>query len=320
MWVLPTISSILGAVSLAMFIYALRAPSIRAQARLDTAMSGVEPVQQTVFPEQAMPWASPDRAASISALMERLPWVDVLQLQLLRAGWIVRPSEFIAFSSLGALAAAGGLALLTHSNLMALPGLLAPYGAAWLWLKARQSTRNRALNAQLPDMLDMMSSSLRAGFSAGQALNRVHAQMLPPVADEVGRTLEEIRFGRSLATALEAMVARTGSYDVALVVSAIQTQLETGGNMSEVLDKIAAMIRERVWLKGEITIAASEGRLSAIVLVILPIAMTLLIQTLNPSYLKPLFATSTGHIMLGIAILLMLVGSWSLHRLTSIEV
>jgi tight adherence protein B len=116
------------------------------------------------------------------------------------------------------------------------------------------------------------------------------------------------------------MVARTANYDLALMVCAVQTQLETGGNMAEVLGKIASMIRERVRLQGEISVGSAEGRFAAVILIALPIALLLLLRIMSPNYLEPLFTTTIGQLILGAAGLLMIVGAIILKRLTTIRI
>lgn len=319
MWILPWLSGVLGTASLTLFVWAIWLLEPPRQSRLATALDGVGTPDDSGPPGEE-PWETVDRAASITRMIARLPWVDKLQIQLLRAGWMLKPSEFIAFSALGALALSSLLMLATHSNWMAIPGFAVACTLVWIVLRSRQISRNRALSAQLPDTLDMICSALRAGFSFGQAMNRVRGQTTPPLSDEFRHALEEIRLGRSLSAALETMVVRTANYDLALVVSAIQTQLEIGGNVAEVLSNIASMIRERVKLKGEIAVASAEGRLSAIVLLAMPVGMGLLIRVLHPTYLNPLFGTPEGKLLLIIGGALMLVGGLILNRLTAIDV
>lgn len=319
MWVLPMISGIFAAASLTMFIWAVLLAEPKSEVRLAAAMEEVSAVPYMAPPGEE-PWETADRAAGIARMIKGLPWVDHLQIQLLRAGWMIKPSEFIAFTALGALAVALLLMLATHSNWMAIPGLLIAYCVVWLVLKSRQISRNRALSTQLPDVLDMLCSSLRAGFSVGQAMKRIQGQTTPPIAEEFRHALEEVRLGRSLSAALETMVVRTGNYDLTLVVSAIQTQLEIGGNLAEVLSNIASMIRERVKLKGEIAVASAEGRLSAVVLLAMPIGMGLIIRVMNGTYLDPLFNTAEGKLLLIFGAALMVAGAAILNRLTAIDV
>ncbi|MEN6403973.1 MAG: type II secretion system F family protein [Armatimonadia bacterium] len=319
LWLLPVLSGVFGAASLIMFIWAILIADSESGMRLAAAMQEVKP-SAIAQPPGSEPWETADRASGISRMIAHLPWVDRLQVQLLRAGWLVKPSEFIAFSTLGALLLASLFMLVTGSSWMGLPGLLIAFCIVWLALKSRQASRNRALSAQLPDVLDMLCSSLRAGFSVGQAMNRVQGQMPPPIATEFRNALEEMRLGRSLADALETMVARTSNYDLALVVSAVQTQLEIGGNIAEVLSNIASMIRERVKLKGEIAVASAEGRLSATVLLAMPVGMALVIRIMNGSYLDPLVSTAEGRLMLATGAALMVLGALILNKLTAIEV
>jgi len=316
MWVLPFISALFAAIALAMLVWVwLTSPSVDAS-RLEAAMRDVSPAEAP----PAAPSASPsDHLGGVSRLIGKRPWVDRLQLELLRADWVMRPSEFIVFDLLVAVAVAVAATLLLHSIVATLLGLVLGHMAIWLVLKSRQASRNRTLSAMLPDMLDTLCSSLRAGFWVGQAMTLIQGQSGPPISQEFQRSLEEIRLGQSLSAALESMVLRTGNYDLALVVSAIQTQLEIGGNMAEVLERISAMIRERVQLKTEIAIAASEGRISSIVLLALPIVMATLIHIVNPHYLEPLTTTMFGRVILGGAIGLMILGGAILNRLTAIE-
>lgn len=287
--------------------------------RFEATMQQVAP---TEAPRLAMAteWDVADRATTVSKFIERMPWTERLQLQLLRAGWVMRPSEFLAYTAIGSAALAGVLMLLLKS-ILALPiGLLAGCAVTYVHLKSTQAKRNHAISNQLPDVLDMLATAVRAGFSFSQGMSRVQAQTMPPISQEFGRTLEEVQLGRSLSDALETMVARTDNYDLALVVSAVQTQLETGGNMAEVLAKISSMIRERVRLQGEINVASSEGRFSAVILIALPIGLTLLLRVMSPAYLQPLVTTGEGKLMIVAAVTLLISGALILRRLVAIRV
>jgi tight adherence protein B len=115
-------------------------------------------------------------------------------------------------------------------------------------------------------------------------------------------------------------VLRTRNYDMELLVSAVQTQLELGGNLAEVLGNISGMVRERVKLAGEIGAATAEGRLSAGILLVMPFAMGLIINMINPGYLAPLLHTSLGLMLLGAGIALLLIGGTVLKKLITIEI
>lgn len=320
MWVLPVVSAVLAIVSLLLFCWAFWAQRFRGERRFVVTMRAHDPYAGASREATDLSSDGAETGSGLPRVIAQMPWVDHLQSELLRADWMIRGSEFIALSTLIAVSLGAMLMLLTKSAPLSLAGVAFGGTAIWVALRASQASRNRTLSAQLPDALDMLCSSMRAGFSVGQAMHRVQAQSAPPLAEEFGRALEEIRLGRSLADALEGTVLRSANYDLALVVSAIQTQLEVGGNMSEVLEKIASMIRERVRLKEEVAIAAAEGRLSAVVLVAMPLVMVLLIRILNPQYLDPLTGTYVGRLMLATAGVLMVLGALVLRKLTTIDV
>jgi len=261
-----------------------------------------------------------DRAPIITRLLRRTEIEDALQLQILRAGWLLRPSELVAIiAGVGMLGALIGLGA---SERWPIGVLGAGIGAAipWVMLRARQASRAKALNAQIPEAMDMLASALRTGFSFLRGLQLIASQMHPPISEEFFRVVEEVQFGTSLSAALDNLIDRTQDYDLELVVSAVQTQLEIGGNLAEILDNIGGMIRERVKLSGEIAAATAEGRLSASVLLALPFGVAFLLNISNPTYMDPLFTTSLGNILLAIGGGLMVLGAIVIKKLVTIDI
>lgn len=242
-----------------------------------------------------------------------------LQLELLRAGMLLRPSEFFIISLIAALA--GGIigTELGHSPifgvLLGLAGAIGPY----MQVKSKQAKRQRRLSNQIPDALDLLASSLRSGHSFLRGLQVVVAQMDPPITEEFEHVVDEVRLGQSLEVALSHVTTRTGNYDLELIMSAVQTQLAIGGNLAEVLDNIAGMIRERVRLAGEIAAATAEGRMSATLLGGMPFAMAFLINMVSPGYISPLFHKPLGLAMLGVAGGMMLVGILVIRKMLAVD-
>lgn len=308
-----------SSLAVAMLAWATIAQGVFSRRRFEETMrqADFEPDKLVVEDDD---WEAMDRAPAISRLISEKPLGEQLQLQLLRAGWILRPSELLLYSTIGAVLLGGLLTLSLDSFWMIPLGIAFGYILTYALLRNAQIKRNQTISAQLPDVLDMLISSARAGYSFSQGMSRVQAQKMPPITAEFGRCLEEVQLGRSLSSALEMMVARTANYDLALMVCAVQTQLETGGNMAEVLGKIASMIRERVRLQGEINVGSAEGRFAAVILIALPIALLLLLRIMSPDYLEPLFTTTIGQLILGAAALLMIVGAIILKRLTTIRI
>lgn len=261
----------------------------------------------------------PDPAPMLTGFLQRSPLGRTLQTELLRAGLLLRPSEFLIISGISAFAC-GVIGLQLGHNpffgiVLAAVGALGPY----LQMKSKQGQRQRRISNQLPDALDLLSSSLRSGHSFLRGLQVVVSQMAPPITEEFERAIDEVRLGQSLELALNHIVERTGNYDLELVISAVQTQLSIGGNLAEIMDNISGMIRERVRLAGEIGAATAEGRMSAVILGGMPFAMAFLINIVSPGYMAPLFHNQFGLILLGIAGGMMLLGIIIIKKMLEID-
>jgi tight adherence protein B len=178
----------------------------------------------------------------------------------------------------------------------------------------------RKFENQLPDTLTLISTSLRAGYSLLQAVEAVAAEAPNPTAREFGRAIAEARLGRPVVQSLQGITNRTQSQDFDWAVMAIEIQREVGGNLAEVLQTVAETMRQRNRLKGEIRALTAEGRISAIVLGILPFAMAGFLWATNPEYIGTLFTTTFGFIAIGVGLLLMTAGIIWLRRIVNIEV
>lgn len=178
----------------------------------------------------------------------------------------------------------------------------------------------RRFENQLPDTLTLISTSLRAGYSLLQAVEAVAAEAPNPTAREFGRAIVEARLGRQVVAALQGITTRTQSQDFEWAVMAIEIQREVGGNLAEVLQTVSETMRQRNRLKGEIRALTAEGRISAIVLGILPFAMGGFLYASNPEYIGTLFSTTFGIVALIAGGLLMVAGGIWLKKIVNIEV
>lgn len=243
-----------------------------------------------------------------------------LRLAMLRADLRLRPAEWVAVCAASPLAAGTlGLAATRHALaglVLGLLGLLVPL----LVLQGRQASRLRRFDAQLPDALMLLAASLRAGHSFSQAMQTVAAELPPPLAAEFAWASGEAALGVPLDLALGRMTERVPSPDLDLVVTAILIQLPLGGNLAEVLDAIADTIRERVRLAGEVRTLTAEGKLSAVILIVLAPALALLLSLRDPTYFQPLLASPTGHWLIGGAILGQIVGGLLIRRMVSLDI
>jgi len=261
----------------------------------------------------------PDPWPSLSENLEQTRFWNDLQLLVLRAGLLLRPSEALVIGV--ATAAVGtiiGWFATREALLSLLVGMLA-VGGLYLYLLRLASQRQAKLTSQLPNALDMLASGLRSGHALTRSLRIVASQSRPPMSEEVGHILQDINVGVSTPDALDLFVMRTRSYDIELVVAAIQTQQKLGGNLAEVLDNITNVIRERVKLQREIDAATSEGRLSAVILVAMPFVMAIAVSIISPGYLDPLFQEQVGKMMLVGALMLMAIGIIVIKNLIEID-
>jgi tight adherence protein B len=157
------------------------------------------------------------------------------------------------------------------------------------WLRLRRRRRNRDFNDQLAEMITMIASSMRAGFSLIQSVTHASKETLEPTKSELRRVAQEVQLGLSINQALDNLVARMESDDLDLVVTAIKIHARVGGNLTIILENISTTIRERAKLRREIRVITSMQRLSSYVIGLLPVVLALIIFSINPQYMLRLF-------------------------------
>lgn len=203
---------------------------------------------------------------------------------------------------IGALVAAGGLVLLA------------------VVLQTLAERERRRFDDQLPDTLNLISASLRAGYSLLQSVEAVAEEASEPTAREFSRALGDIRLGASIPAALRRVAARMQSDDFAWAVIAVDIQAEVGGNLSEVLQTAAETILSRVRLRREMRALTAEGRISAVVLTLLPFVVGTVLLVTSPDYLDPLLDTGFGRLLMIGALALIAMGGLWIRRIVMVEV
>ncbi|GAB7004255.1 hypothetical protein JCM18899A_17280 [Nocardioides sp. AN3] len=237
------------------------------------------------------------------------------------AGSELKPAEWLLVHTAVALVVALFGLLLGRGNLI-LGIIFLALGVAgpWIYLGLRRSRRRKAFSHGLPDTLQLISGSLAAGLSLAQALDTVVNDGVEPIASEFRRVLVETRLGVSLEDALEGIAQRFESKDFEWVVMAIKIQRQVGGNLAELLDTVAATMRERGYLRRQVNALAAEGKLSALVLSLLPPLFALYLCLTNWDYASPLFTDMRGIVMLAGGTLWLGVGVFWMSRLVKVEV
>jgi len=202
-------------------------------------------------------------------------------------------------------------ALLLGALLATLPGVVTGI---------RRRRRMKAFTAQFPDALEMFARSLRAGHSFTGAIQLVAQEMPHPMGLEFRQVFDEQNLGVPLREALTGMTRRVDSLDARFFVTAILIQRETGGNLAEIIDKIAHVIRERFRIQGQVKVFTAQARMTGIILSLLPVGLALAIGLLNPDYLKPLWFERAGRIMIAVAICMQIAGALVIRKIVRIKI
>jgi len=250
-------------------------------------------------------------------------WLERMEQRLKRADSRLHPVDFAAISVF--LAGLGFVApyLFLGGALGLLLGLVAA-GVAFLapqfWLNQRREGRRKKLEEQLPEALTLISNSLKAGFGLLQSLSQASERLDHPIATELALTIHEMNIGASPDKALLSLSERAASYDLDLAVTAMLVQRSVGGNLSEILDTVAATMRERIRIRGEIKTLTAQQQLTGLVIGALPIGVGGLFLVISPDYITLLFTETAGKVMLGIAVVLEAVGIMVIRRILDIEV
>lgn len=243
-----------------------------------------------------------------------------VQFELVKAHIPLKGEEFIAICIMSAVISALAFTLVSQSIIT---GILFA-GIGWyipmLFMQSKKKKRIKQLNEQLGDAILLISNSLKAGYSFFQAIDTVSSEMSGSIAEEFSQLKKEINLGLATEQALENLVKRTGSDDLELVVTAIMIQRQVGGNLAEILDNISETIRERVKIKGEVRTLTAQGRMSGIIIGIIPPAMSVVLTIISPEHMKVLFTTKSGIVMIVVSVVMELIGIYFINRIVKIEV
>ena len=246
-----------------------------------------------------------------SALGDRL---EAAGLALKPAEWLlIHVGVFIAFGVISLLLGGG-------SALFMLVGLFLGAAGPWFYLMFKRKRRLSAFSNQLADTLQLMAGSLSAGLSLAQSVDTVVREGSDPMASEFRRALVETRLGVEIEEALMGIADRMQSMDFEWVVMAIRIQREVGGNLSELLNKVAETIREREYLERQVKTLSAEGRLSVWILGGLPPGFMGYLLLANPSYIQPMFHDPLGWAMLIVMTVLLTGGIFWMKKLVKVEV
>jgi tight adherence protein B len=256
----------------------------------------------------------------LNRMLLSIRWTDKLSRMIEQSGSESTLGVFILLSVV--LASGGfviGLWLTSHALLsLFIAFFLGVFPFLYVYLKKKR--RMEKFQRQLPDALDLIARALKAGHAFTGGLKMVGDEMGEPVGTEFEKTLHEINFGSGIPEALKGLTQRVDCPDLRFFIISVIIQRETGGNLAEILGKISYLIRERFKLQSRVQVLASEGKLSAIILIAIPFVIALALSVLNPVYMQTLFVDPVGKGLVAFALIMMAIGIVVMKRMIEIRV
>ncbi len=252
--------------------------------------------------------------------LEELPYMEKLTVMSEQAGIPTPGYRIVLASGLFAGLAAIVVGLVTHNALVALAAGFAGGCVPVSRIVALRRRRFEKIEEQLPDAIDVMKRALRAGHPFNGALKLVADDMDQPIAREFELAFSEVNYGNDVRRAMLGLLSRVPSVTMMAVVTSVLVQRETGGNLAEILDQIAGVVRGRFRFQRKVRALSAEGRISAWVLAMVPLALVVLLSVVSPHYLPVLLHKEIGHLLIYGALTLFVIGVFWISRVIRIEV
>jgi tight adherence protein B len=257
---------------------------------------------------------------AIERLLLQAPRIQQLDRLLEQSGLTWSVAELLGMMALSAVAGAAVALYFGMTFFMTLIAAVIMGALPLAYVFRARGNRMVRVEQQLPDALDLIGRALRAGHAFPTAVKMVSDELSDPIGGEFRTLFDEVNYGVSMHTALLNLAARIPVTDLRYFVIAVLIQRETGGNLAELLDNIAAIIRARLKLFGQIRVLSAEGRLSAWILTLLPFGVAIVMNLINPTFIGVLWKDPMGLRLVGGAVLLMIFGIFWMWRIVKIHV
>ena len=255
----------------------------------------------------------------LNKFLLRFPIAQRMDLFLIQADVSFTIGVFLLLSVVIALVGFLVIFIITNNFLFSLAALAIGFIPYYV-LNIMKTRRIKKFEEQLPDALDMIARSLRAGHALGSGIEMVGQEFSEPLGIEFTKTVTQITFGVGLEEALRNMAKRIDCPDLKFLVVSVIIQKESGGNLSEIMENIGRIIRERFKLRGKIRTLTAEGKLSAIILFVLPILIAIVLLVINPSYIKELVDDPTGRKVIACMVVMIFLGALVMKRIINIKI
>lgn len=294
-------------------------PGLMARRRMERRLQevgqpGVEPTPTVVQRLVEGPLPHVDRVLAGTGAGSRLSRL------IEQSGVRTTPSAIFVISVVAGVSAALIADVMVRQPLVAVAAMLVGMGTPFVWLAQRRSSRLKRFEEQFPDALDLMSRAIRAGHAFQTSLGMVADELPSPVGPEFKKTFDQQNFGLPLRDALNSLSDRVALLDVRFFVTAVAIQRDTGGNLAEILDNLAHVVRERFKIRRQVRVHTAHGRFTGYVLLALPAALALALSFISPDHMKLLFLERLGQMMLVAAIVLQTIGFIWIRQVIRIEV
>ena len=257
---------------------------------------------------------------ALNRLLVSLPVAARMRRMLDQADLHITVTRLVMLSLMAGMLAALAVSMLTISKLLMVGAGVGAASVPFVHVVFRRSRRLHAFLTLLPDALDLMSRALQAGHSFSETLHMIAIEMPEPVSTEFRKTYEEQNLGLSLKLALENLSQRVPLLDLRLCITAIMIQRETGGNLAEILEKVAHTIRERFRILEDLKTLTTSSRMSAWILCALPVFVALAVTIMNPDYMDVLWRDPRGHNLLALAAFMQVSGMLVIRKILKIKV
>lgn len=276
----------------------------------ETGPDGADILKKRIYSD--IPW--------MNTVLSSLPFIHGIDRLVIQAnaqypiGFYILLSLLLGFC--GYYAAFWYTRELSYGLMASFIAFLLPYVA----LRRQKTQRIEKFKKQLPDTLDLIARALKAGHAFTGGMSMVSEEFDDPIGPEFSETLDEVNYGVSVSDALKNLAERIDCEELRYFIVGVILQRETGGNLAELMETLARLIRERFKFDGKVRTLSAEGKFSALVLIILPILLTVYLYLTNPDFLEPLIKEPVGRLMAFLAVIGMIVGSLIMRRMVHLKV
>lgn len=260
------------------------------------------------------------RIPAFDTLLRRSERISALQEMLSQGDVNVRAGNFLIFCLLAAVVFGVAFMIAGGSVLFGWAGLVLGFFIPYAYASHRRAKRFQRFEEKFPEAIDTLARAVRAGHAFTTALEMIANEISEPVSGEFRQLFEEQKFGLPVRDALLNLADRIPLVDVKFFVTAVMLQRETGGNLAEILDNLSYVIRERFKILRQVRVHTAQGRLTMVLLMALPPTIVVVMLTLNPGFIRPLFTDPLGHVLIVAGIVLQTVGYFFIRRIIRIQV